>query len=101
MVQIWVVDPKSGPHIIRGPVKSARIIHLAGEEKGFRGKPCSPATAAELLHRDDDSPGLLSSEQRQLLEAKAAKKYKKIDPFLKRSTETTEEYVRRINKLVG
>ena len=100
-MRYWRADPKSGPHIIKGPVKSARVIHLAGEDKGHGGKPCSPATAAELLHRDDEKPGLLTADQRQTLELKAKKKYKKIDPFLKRPTETTEEYIRRINNLVG
>ena len=93
-------DWKSGPHIIWGPVKSSRNV-VFGMDHATRGKRISKKTAADLLYQDDDTPGRLTPVQRQTLEDRAGKAYVKRDPFAKRPSETVEQYVARINKLVG
>lgn len=79
----------------------SRYRFMAGEDKGFRGKRPSKKTCAELLEKDDINPGILSAEQRQMLEAKAGDKYKKMNPYEKRPDETLEMYARRLKKLVA
>jgi hypothetical protein len=63
-------------------------------------RPCTKKTAAELLHQDDEKPGTLTAKQRRYLEKRAGDNYKKVDPCLKRPTESIDEYVARINKMM-
>jgi len=95
----WRADPRSGPQIIEGPVKSSR--HVVFGVNHTTGGAFTPKTAVELLERDDDKPGFLTARVRRTCEEKAGDKYKKRDPFLKRPSETVEEYVKRINQIAG
>jgi hypothetical protein len=91
--------------------KTARIVRFTGEHprhvgslseaKHTKSKRCSKKTATFLLEQDDDNPGRLTSEQRETLEERAGKQYRKRDPFEKRKHENTDEYVRRINRIIG
>ena len=92
-------DNKSN-QIVTGTMKYVRNVQLAGEDKGFRGKPISKKTCVEFLERDDNKPGFLTAVQRETLEKKAGNKYKKQDPFEKRKGESVEQYAKRISALV-
>ena len=103
--------PKSGPFVHHGTKPSGRHCELSGTDKGGpRGLKPSPATALELLEKDDFRPGLLNTRQREQMEELAASKkqasggskgYKKRDPYARLPKESMDEYVRRINKMIA
>lgn len=81
-------------------VTDSRAV-VFGVDHNSKWKRCSKKTAADLLEKDDDRPGTLTAVQREELTRIAGKQYRKKDPFLKRENENTQEYIRRINSLVG
>ena len=96
-------DAKSGPVVTVGPVAGGRNVVFGGD-KAVRGKrPCSKKTAAELLYKDDEHcrGPQLTAIQRETLVKRAGDQYKKRDPFAKRPTESVQDYVARVNKLVA
>lgn len=100
MKNVYIPWSKSGPHTVRGPIQSGRVPALGDLQITKWRRPCTKKTAAELLHQDDEKPGTLTTKQRRYLEKRAGDNYKKIDPSLKRPTESIDEYVERINKMM-
>ena len=92
---------KSGPVVRRVEEVIARNVVLSESKATKWKKPCSKKTCADLLYQADAKPGMLTAEQRSIIEARAGKTYVKKDPFLQRPDENQAEYIRRINKLVG
>ena len=62
-------------------------------------RPIRKKTAAELLEKADAGQAKLTASQRETLEARAGKSYKKKDPLVKRPDESTQEYLARIQKM--
>lgn len=86
--------------IVRNVTEFPRDIGPLIGDKGTGGRPCTKKTAVMLLERDDNSPGLLTTIQRETLEERAGDQYRKRDPFERRPSESSDEYVRRINKIM-
>ena len=86
--------------IIREALADLRYTGTLRNAQYTKSKRCSKKTAAMLLERDDDNPGRLTAIQRETLEARAGKQYRRRDPYEKRANENTSEYAARINKLI-
>lgn len=100
MKNVYIPWSKSGPHTVRGPKQSGRTPAIGALQFTKWKCPCTKKTAAELLYQDDEKPGTLTAGQRRYLEKRAGDNYKKVDPCLKRPTESVDEYVARINRMM-
>lgn len=90
--------------VLKDQGQSGRFIGSTSDPKHCGSKGFTARTAAELLEKDDDSVGSkhrLSDYQRDLFARVAGDRYKKRDPYEMRSSETKDDYIRRINVLMG
>ena len=115
MKVVYTALSKSGPQPLKTRINPDQRGILFGPDHNVRMKPIKPQTASDLLVMDDEKEAQredrLSPQQRLTLIRIAGDKYgEKLtkrstkvpeDPYTKRKGETTEDYIKSINLLLG